>query len=133
MCTMTVPGSGGEALAMLRSSAGYLADLDAASMPAEELGRYIRELVQGDAVTTAALARLLAAFDAKDGHLADGQRSLGTWLVHYADLGIMPTSGEESLVSAERVDVEIGIIAAHPRAAGHAGGCIRSVRSAVSR
>jgi len=82
MCTMTVPGSGGEALAMLRSSAGYLADLDAASMPAEALGQYIRELVQGDAVTTAALARLLAAFDAKDGHLADGQRSLGAWLVH---------------------------------------------------
>ncbi len=82
MCTMTAPASGGEALATLQSLAGYLADLDAASLPAEELGRYIRELVQADAVLTAALAPLLAAYDAKDGHLADGQRSLGTWLVH---------------------------------------------------
>ena len=82
MCTMTAPASGGEALATLQSLAGYLADLDAASLPAEELGRYIRELVQANAVLTAALAPLLAAYDAKDGHLADGQRSLGTWLVH---------------------------------------------------
>ena len=84
MCTMTVPGSGGEALARLGSLACYLADLDAASMPAEELGQYIRELVQADAVITAALAPMLAAYDAKDGHLADGQRSLGAWLVHMA-------------------------------------------------
>ena len=84
MCTMTVPGSGGEALATLRSSACYLADLDAASMPAEALAHYIRELVQADAVATAALAQMLAAYDAKDGHLADGQKTLGTWLVHMA-------------------------------------------------
>jgi hypothetical protein len=84
MCTMTVPGSGGEALAKLRSLACYLAGLDAASMPAEELGRYIRELVQAGAVLTAALAPMLAAYDAKDGHQADGQRSLRTWLVHMA-------------------------------------------------
>ena len=84
MCTMTVPASGGEALAKLQSLAGYLADLDAAQLPAEVLGQYIRELVQADAVLTAALAQMLAAYDAKDGHLADGQRSLGTWLVHMA-------------------------------------------------
>ena len=82
MCTMTVPGSGGEALAKLQSSADYLADLDAASMPAEALGQYIRELVQADAVLAAAMARLLAAYDAQDGHLADGQKTLGAWLVH---------------------------------------------------
>ncbi len=81
---MASPASGAEALAKLRSLAGYLADLDAASMPAEVLGRYIRELVQADAVLTAALAPMLAAYDAKDGHVADGQRSLGTWLVHMA-------------------------------------------------
>ena len=50
MCTMTVPASGGEALAKLQSLAGYLADLDAASMPAEELGQCIREWIQADAV-----------------------------------------------------------------------------------
>jgi Domain of unknown function (DUF222) len=84
MCTMAVPANGGEALAKLQSLIDYLADLDAAQLPAEELGQYIRELVQADAVTTSALAQLLAAYDAKDGHLADGQRSLGTWLVHMA-------------------------------------------------
>ncbi len=84
MCTETIPASGGEALAKLRSSVGYLADLDAAQLPAAALARYIRELVQADAVATAALAHLLAAYDAKDGHLADGQRSLGPWLVHMA-------------------------------------------------
>jgi hypothetical protein len=84
MCTMAVPGSASEALAKLQSLVGYLADLDAASMPAEALAQCIRELVQADAVSAAALARLLAAYDAQDGHLADGQRSLGTWLVHIA-------------------------------------------------
>ena len=84
MCTEAIPASGGEALAKLRSLAGYLADLDVAQFPAEELGRYIRELVQADAVLAAALAPMLAAYDAKDGHQADGQKTLRTWLVHVA-------------------------------------------------
>src|SRR5580658_7449779 len=84
MSTAVAPTSPAEALKMFQTSACYLADLDAASMPAEALGRYIRELVQADAVLTAALAPMLAAYDAKDGHVADGQRSLGTWLVHMA-------------------------------------------------
>ncbi len=84
MCTEAVPAGGGEALATLRSVAGYLAGLDAASMSAEALGQYIRELIQANAVLTAALAPMLAAYDAKDGHLAEGQRSLRTWLVHMA-------------------------------------------------
>ena len=84
MSIMSVPTDGGEELAKLRSSVGYLADLDAAQLPAEALAAYIRELIQADAVATVALARLLAAYDAKDGHQADGQRSLGAWLVHMA-------------------------------------------------
>src|SRR5579864_7019674 len=84
MCTAADPMSAPEALANLQTLAGHLADMDAASMPAEALGQYIRELVQADAVLTAALAPMLAAYDAKDGHLADGQRSLGAWLVHMA-------------------------------------------------
>ena len=82
MSIAAVPADGSEALAKLRSSADYLADLDAAQLPAEALAQYIRELIQADAVLTAALAPMLAAYDAKDGHLADGQRSLGAWLVH---------------------------------------------------
>ncbi len=82
MSIAAVPGSGSEALARLWSSACDLADLDAVQLPAEELGQYIRELIQADAVLAAALASMLAAYDAKDGHLGDGQRSLGAWLVH---------------------------------------------------
>ncbi len=84
MGAVAVPASAAEAIQMSHTSAGYLADLDAAQLPAEALGQYIRELVQADAVITAALAQMLAAYDAKDGHLADGQRSLGAWLVHMA-------------------------------------------------
>jgi len=81
---MADPASASEVLAKLRSLAGYLADLDAAQLPAGELGQYIRELVQADAVLTAALAPLLAAYDAQDGHQCDGQKTLRTWLVHMA-------------------------------------------------
>ena len=35
-------------------------------------------------MAAAAWAQMLAAFDAKDGHLADGQKTLGAWLVHMA-------------------------------------------------
>ena len=84
MSISAFPAGASEALAKLQSLAGCLADLDAASMPAEALGQYIRDLVQADAVLAAALAQMLAAYDAKDGHLADGQRSLGAWLVHMA-------------------------------------------------
>jgi hypothetical protein len=90
MCTTVVPANGGEALEAVRAGLGYLADLGAASMPAEELGQYIRELVQADAVLAAALARLLAAYDAKDGHQCDGQKTLRTWQVHYSDTAVMP-------------------------------------------
>src|SRR5579863_5004736 len=84
MCTMADPMSAPEALAVLQAAAGYLADLDAVELPAEELGQCIRGLVRADAVLTAALAPMLAAYDVKDGHLGDGQRSLGAWLVHVA-------------------------------------------------
>src|SRR5579862_6022608 len=81
---MAVPASMGEALDRLESSVGYLADLDAAQLPVEALATCVRRMVQADAVWAVAWAQMLAAFDAKDGHLADGQRSLGAWLVHMA-------------------------------------------------
>src|SRR5579863_8812516 len=82
MGTVAVPASAAEALEMWQASAGYLADLDAASMPAAALAACIVGMEQADAVATVAWARMLAAFDAQDGHLADGQRSLPAWLVH---------------------------------------------------
>lgn len=73
---MAVPASGGETLAKLQALASYL---DAAQLLADELGQHIRELVQSDAVITAALAQMVAAYDARDGHLGDRQKTLGTW------------------------------------------------------
>ena len=82
MCTITVPANAGEALGMLESAMRFLADLDAAEMPAEAIAECLRGLEQADAVQAAARGQLLAAFDTKDGHLCDGQRTTRTWLVH---------------------------------------------------
>jgi len=84
MCTMTVPANGAEALEKLQTLVGYLADVDAASLPAEALAQLLLGMEQADAVWAVAWARYLAAFDAKDGHQADGQKTLRTWLVHMA-------------------------------------------------
>ncbi len=89
MCTVTVPASAGEALEMLKSAQrvqraalGFLADMDAAGMPAQALAECLEGLEQADAVEAAARGQLLAAFDAQDGSVADGQRTTRTWLVH---------------------------------------------------
>jgi Domain of unknown function (DUF222) len=89
MCTGTVPATGAEALGMLESALGmqesalrFLAAEDAAAVPAQAAADRLRALEHNDAVGAAVRGRLLAVFDAQDGHLADGQRSTRTWLVH---------------------------------------------------
>ena len=88
MCTTTAPATAAEALAMLESALGtqesalrFLAAQDAAALPAQAAADRLRALERNDAIGAALRARLLAAFDAQDGHLADGQRSTRTWLV----------------------------------------------------
>ena len=46
------------------------------------LAESLRALEQVDAVGAALRGRYLEAFDARDGHVADGQRTARTWLVH---------------------------------------------------
>ena len=82
MSTVMVPASAGEALGMLECAAGFLADLDAAGLPAEVLDECLRGMERADAVQAAARGRLLGAFDAKDGPVGDGQRTTRAWLVH---------------------------------------------------
>ena len=82
MCTLTVPGSAGEALGMLESAMGFLAGVDPASLPGAELARGLQVLERTDAVEAAVRGRLLEVFDSQDGHVADGQRTARTWLVH---------------------------------------------------
>jgi hypothetical protein len=91
MCTAAAPASAPDALRMLhaglaliRSAAGHLAadPAAAADLPAETLGEGLQALECADAAGAAARGRLLEAFDAQDGHVADGQRTARTWLVH---------------------------------------------------
>jgi MFS family permease len=82
MGTMAAPASIEEALAAVHGGLGFLADLDAAELPVEAAAHCVKELVGAESVFTAALAGLLAAVEAKDGHVADGQRSMRAWAVH---------------------------------------------------
>src|SRR5580692_7390248 len=89
MCTTTVPATAAEALGMLESALGmqesalaFLAAQDAASLPGQAAADQLRALERTDAVGSALRGRLLEVFDAQDGHLADGQRTTRTWLVH---------------------------------------------------
>src|SRR5580658_4965637 len=84
MSAMPVKAGGAEPLEKLQALVGDLADLDAASLPAEALAQLLLGMEQADAVWAVAWARLLAAFDATDGHQGDGQKTLRTWLVHMA-------------------------------------------------
>jgi hypothetical protein len=82
MCTTAGPANLNEALAMLESSAGFLADMDVADMPAAALAGCIQGMERAEGVLAVAQGRSLAAFDTKDGPQADGQRTLRTWLVN---------------------------------------------------
>ena len=82
MGAVTVPSSADEALSMLESAAGFLADADPVQLPDEELARCLRVLERADAMEAAARGRFLHAFDARDVYLADGQRTSRTWMVH---------------------------------------------------
>jgi len=81
MDTGTVP-AGADALAILESVMAASAGTDPAGLPDAEKARRLRTLERIDAIQAAVRGRLLEAFDAQDGHLADGQRTTRTWLVH---------------------------------------------------
>jgi hypothetical protein len=82
MGTVAIPANGSEALCMLESAVGFLARMDPMQLPDGEAARYLRVMEHADAIEAAARGRLLQAFDARDGHLADGQRTIRAWLVH---------------------------------------------------
>ena len=82
MCTAAVPPNASQALEMLQTLLGVLAGQDAADLPDEVLAESLRALERVDAVEAALRGRYLEAFDARDGHVADGQRTARTWLVH---------------------------------------------------
>ena len=77
-----MPSSADDALDQLESLMGFLAGLDLVDLPGEKAARHLRALERTDAIEAALRARLLQVFDARDAHLADGQRTTRTWLIH---------------------------------------------------
>ena len=77
-----VPANMDDAMKMLGSVMSFMADADAAAMPAGALAEVLRTLEEADAVEAAVRGRFLAAFDAQDGPVGDGQRNTRAWLVH---------------------------------------------------
>jgi hypothetical protein len=123
VCTVTGSASAGEALDMLESLSAVLARADLAQVPDEVVARGLRVLERADAVQAAVRGRLLAVFDARDLHLADGQRSTRAWLVH--SLGV--TRGQ----AAEHKAVQALATDHGPLLAGLAGGHVRTTSVAL--
>jgi Domain of unknown function (DUF222) len=99
MCTAAAPLSAREALRMLPVLLGVLARTDPAGEPSAALAETLHVMEQADAVAAAVRGRYLEAFDAQDGHLADGQRTTRTWLVNVTRV----TRGQAAEYRAEQV------------------------------
>src|SRR5579859_21371 len=82
MCTAAVPLSADEALRLLPSLLSVMASADLAGQPAEATAEALHLLEQTDAIGAAVRGRYLAAFHAQEGPVADGQRSIRSWLIH---------------------------------------------------
>ncbi|HLK75347.1 MAG TPA: DUF222 domain-containing protein, partial [Streptosporangiaceae bacterium] len=82
MCTAAVPVSADEALRLLPSLLSVMASADLAGQPAEATAEALHLLEQADAIGAAVRGRYLEAFHAQEGPVADGQRSIRSWLIH---------------------------------------------------
>ena len=84
MSTATGSGSMAEGLAMVGTGLSILAGLDKAGMPCESLAELLLGLERADAVEAAVRGEAMAAFDARDGSVSFGQRTMRAFLVHTA-------------------------------------------------
>src|SRR5579871_2048731 len=82
MCTAAVPLNADEALRLLPSLLSVMASADLAGQPAEATAEALHLLEQADAIGAAVRGRYLEAFHAQEGPVADGQRSIRSWLIH---------------------------------------------------
>jgi hypothetical protein len=76
------PASAAEALAMLKSAAGYLAAADATQLPTGIQAECLQVLEQVDAIETVARASILGAFTAARGYCEDADHGPRSWLVN---------------------------------------------------
>ena len=82
MSIIPAPASTAEAVDMYLTSLRYLAATDPTAMAAQAQAECLQALEQGDAMSTAARARILAAFTAGQGYSADADYSPTSWLIH---------------------------------------------------
>jgi hypothetical protein len=102
--TAAAPSSAAEAvrvlhagLALMRSAAGFLAAHGAADLPVEVMAEGLRALECADAAGAAARGVLLESFDAQDGPVADGQRTVRTWLVNVTRITKGQAAGHQAV------------------------------------
>jgi len=83
MSAARAPASIAEAMNMVLAGLRYLAAADPTAMAARAQAECLQTLEQADAMTTAARARILAAFTAGQGYSADADYSPTSWLIHH--------------------------------------------------
>jgi hypothetical protein len=79
---VTAPASTAAAIDRALDGLGYLATLDPTALTADTQARCLQGLEQCGAVSTAARARILAAFTAGRGYCDDADYSPTSWLIH---------------------------------------------------
>jgi hypothetical protein len=79
---VAAPASTADAIDMFLDGLGHLATLDPTALAAEAQAKCLQALEQGGSMSTAARARLLAAFTAGRGYCDDADYSPTSWLIH---------------------------------------------------
>src|ERR1043166_5139339 len=82
MSAIPAPATIGDAIEMLLAAQRHLAAAAPAAMAAQAQAECLHALEQADAISTAARARILAAFTAGHGYSADADYSPTSWLIH---------------------------------------------------
>jgi hypothetical protein len=80
--TIPAPASHAEAVQMVLTGLRHLAAADPTAMAVQAQAECLLALEQGDAISAAARARILAAFTAGRGYAADADYSPTSWLIH---------------------------------------------------
>ncbi len=86
MPAVPVPASVSDAVAMAQAGLAWLAEVDAASLPAAVQAECLRGLERAESMRTAARASMLSAFTAGGGYQDDGHGSAKAWLRWQAQL-----------------------------------------------
>ena len=82
MSAAQAPASIAEAMHMVLAGLSYLAAADPTAIAARAQAECLQTLEEADAMSTAARARILAAFTARQGYAEDADYSPTSWLIH---------------------------------------------------